>query len=153
MALDSVSIVDAVASHASASGWFERVIKHEPKVAPGNGLSASIWTDRIEPHAESSGLAATSVRLILSVRVAMNMLFEPQDDIDPKVLGGAVDALMNAYSGDFALGGLIKNVDLLGEGARGMSAQAGYLDQDHKLYRVMTINLPLVVSDVWEQVP
>jgi len=153
MALDSVSIVDAVASHASASGHFEQVIKHEPKVAPGNGLSASIWTDEIKPAALSSGLAATAARLVLNVRVAMNMLYEPQDDIDPKMLGGAVDALMNAYTGDFTLGGLVRNVDLLGEDGEGMFAKAGYLEQDHKLYRVMTINLPLIVNDVWEQVP
>jgi len=153
MALDSVGIVDAVASHAQATGWFERVIKHEPKVAPGNGLSASIWSDRVEPVPLSSGLAATSARLTLSVRIAMNMLYEPQDDIDPKLLGGAVDALMNAYNGDFTLGGLVRNVDLLGQGAQGLFAQAGYLEQDRKLFRVMTINLPLIINDVWSQSP
>lgn len=152
MALDTLAIVNAVTSHALASGRFEHVNGHEPKSAPGHGIHAAVWVDRIEPVAQHSGLAATSARLILNVRVYTNMLADPPDAIDPN-LAVAVDALMNAYSGDFTLGGLVKNVDLLGQGAQGLSAQAGYLEQDHKLYRVMTINLPVIVNDVWEQVP
>jgi hypothetical protein len=34
-----------------------------------------------------------------------------------------------------------------------LSAQAGYINQDGKLMRVMTIMLPLVVNDAWVQVP
>jgi hypothetical protein len=59
---------------------------------------------------------------------------------------------MAAYSGDFELGGNVRNVDLLGQASEGLTAQAGYLEQDGKLYRVMTINLPLIVNDVWNQV-
>lgn len=153
MALDTDGIIDAIASHAQASGRFERVIKHEPKVAPGNGVSASIFLDEVQPFALQAGLATTSARVTVIARLAINMIHEPQDDIDPKILGGAVDALMNAYTGDFTLGGLISHVDLLGQGAQGLRAKGGYLEQDHKLYRVMEIFLPVIVNDVWEQVP
>lgn len=151
MALDSVSIVDAVGSHAKTLGQFEQVILHEPRVAPGNGMSLSIWTDEIETVAEHSGLAATSARVQLWLRLAMNMFYEPRDDLDPKILGGAVDALFNAYHGDFTLNGRVAFIDLLGAYGERLKAKAGYLEQDKKLYRVMTINLPLIVNDVWEQ--
>jgi hypothetical protein len=65
----------------------------------------------------------------------------------------AVAALMTAYSSDFDLGGNVRNVDLLGAHSAGLTAQAGYLQQDERQYRVMTISLPLVVSDAWTQTP
>lgn len=152
MPLNTGAIINAVQSHAMASGLFERVNGHEPKNAPGNGITAAVWADAILPVPAGSGLAKTTARLVLNVRVYTNMLAEPQDAIDPAVCD-AVDALMAAYSGDFELGGLVRNVDLLGQSGPPLSAQAGYIPQDGKLYRAMTITLPVIVSDVWEQVP
>lgn len=152
MALGVTAILAAVESHALATGRFDRVNRHEPKSAPGNGLSAAIWVQSLRPVAAASGLNSTSARLELSERVYMGMLAEPQDDIDTRVLE-AVDVLMTAYSGDFELGGLVRNVDLLGEHGDPLSADAGYLEQDKKIYRVMVITLPLIISDLWGQAP
>jgi len=33
-----------------------------------------------------------------------------------------------------------------------LSALAGYLNQDGKLYRVMTVTLPIIINDIWAQV-
>ena len=151
MAINATGILDSILSHALASGLFERVNGHEPKSAPGNGLSAAVWLDSIGPVV-SSGLAATSARLAVNVRLYTAMLADPQDAIDPNLIA-AVDTLMTAYSGDFDLGGNVRNVDLLGQAGTPLSAQAGYLNQDGKLFRAMTILLPLIVNDVWEQVP
>jgi hypothetical protein len=41
----------------------------------------------------------------------------------------------------------------LGAYSSGLSAAAGYLNQDDDTFRVMTIQLPLVVNDVWTQTP
>lgn len=150
MSLNLQAILDAVVSHALASGYFERVNQHEPKAAPGNGISAAVWVNNIAPAVGASGLTATSGRLELNVRVMQNMLKEPQDAIEPAVLA-AVDALMSAYSGDFDLGGNVRNVDLLGQAGVPLSAQAGYLPIDGKLYRAMTIVLPLIINDLWNQ--
>ncbi len=149
MALDAVAILNQVVAHAQETGYFGRVIRHEPKNAPGNGLTCAVWVQNLAP-ASRSGLAATSVVLTLSVRVYDGMLREPQDDIDVQILL-AVQDLMNAYSGDFDLGGTVSNVDLLGEEGTKMSAQAGYLNIDNKLYRAMIITLPIIVNDVWTQ--
>lgn len=151
---DVDDIFSAVVSHAAASGYFERVNQHEPKNAPGNGLTCAIWLQDVSPVGAISGLNSTSGRLLFSVRVYGNMIQEPQDEIDPNVMKAVVH-LLGLYSGDFSLDGLIKNVDLLGAHGIPMRAQAGYqsIGRDRaNLYRIMTITLPLIVNDLWEQV-
>jgi len=152
MTLGASGIVAAVRSHAAATGHFERVITHEPKSAPGNGLMCAIWWQDLRPVAAASGLVATSVRLELQVRAYQNMLAEPQDDIDTDLLE-AIDALWAAYSGDFTLGGLVRDVDLLGAHGDPLSATAGYLTLDNKLFRVGDIVLPLIINDLYPQAP
>lgn len=151
MALDLKAILDPVASHALATGWFEQVVAHEPKSAPvKTGLTCAVWVDSIGPAAGQSGLAVTTALVVLSVRLYTSMTQEPQDAIDPN-LSDAMSALVTAYSGDFDLGGTVREVDLLGAISPGLSARAGYLNQDGTVYRVYTITLPLVVNDVWPQ--
>lgn len=151
MTLQVDDVLSAVVSHCSASGYLDKVNTHEPKSAPGNGLTAAVWVDRIGPAKGASGLASTTALLVFNVRLFQNMLKSPQDMIDPDMMK-AVDWLMGAYSGDFTLGGLIRNVDLLGQFEYPLTATAGYINQDGKLYRVVTIQLPLVVNDLWQQV-
>lgn len=146
------AILQALESHVAASGWFERVNRHEPKNAPGNGLTAAIWVQALRPVALASGLDATAALLLANIRLYSPMMAEPQDEIDPN-LTGATSALVGSISGDFTLGGLIRNVDLLGAHGTPLSAEAGYLEQDRKLFRVYTITVPLVANDVWSQSP
>jgi len=151
--VDAAGIFDLVASHCSTTGMFDRVSGHEPKNAPGNGLTAAIWLDTLRPEPELSGLAATTQRLTLSVRLYSPMLAEPQDGIDPGILDAA-HAVMSNITADFTLGGLVRNVDLLGmSAAGGMGGEAGYLSQDQKLYRVVVITVPMILldSDAWSQ--
>jgi hypothetical protein len=148
--MNVTAILDGLVSHALTLGLFERVNQHEPKSAPGNGLTAAVWADEIGPDPESSGLASTSGVVTFLVRLYTSMLSEPQDAIDPQLLS-AVDALMTAYSGDFDLSGSARCVDLLGQSGATLSAKAGYLNQDSKIYRVMTITVPVIVNDVWSQ--
>jgi hypothetical protein len=151
MSLDTTGMLDSIVSHAMRLGLFERVNTSEPKNSPGNGLTAAVWLQMVSPVAAASGLAATSARVEFMLRIYSNMLQEPQDAIDPEILS-AVDVLMGAYSGDFDLGGTVRNVDLLGAHGVGLSAVAGYLSVDNKMFRVVDVTLPLIVNDVWEQV-
>lgn len=150
MTVDLRAIRDMVVTHALESGYFERVNTHEPKNSPGNGISAAIWVRSLGP-VKTSGLAQTSGLLVFNIRVTNNMLAEPQDEIDANLLD-AVSGLMNLYSGDFELGGNVRNVDLLGMAGVPMSMETGYLNQDGKMLRAMVITLPLIVNDVWSQV-
>ncbi len=154
MSIDAAAvnaIFAQVVSHPMTLGLFERVNGHEPKNAPGNGLTAAVWLDRIAPAPAASGLAATSAVLTFNVRLYTSMLAEPQDAIDPNLAAAAV-LVMASYAGDYDLGGTVRNVDLLGQTGQAMSGQAGYLNQDSKLYRVITVVLPVIVNDAWDQV-
>ena len=151
--LDTGAIIAAVRSHALASGEFDRAPGHEPKSKPGSGLTCAVWVQRgPAPTARSSGLAATSARLILNVRIYTNMISDPQDEIDPRIVA-AVDTLMTLFNGDFTLGGLVSHVDVLGMHGIPLDAQAGYLQQDGAIFRVMTITLPVIIENAWEQSP
>ena len=153
MTFDAAAVValrDQLVSHALTLGVFDKVAQHEPKNAPGNGLFCSIWANTIEPLPDASGLASTSTRLAFHVRIETNMLQEPQDDIDGLILIAAT-TLISEYSGHFTLGGTVRDVDLLGAHGTPLSAQAGYLDIDRKLYRVMVVTLPVIINDSWVQ--
>lgn len=150
--METAAYVDAIVSHALSSGYFERVNKHEPKSAPPDGLTAAVWFNSIDPLRNNPSLIATSVRLAVTVRIYVGMIQEPQDGIDTQVME-CVDKLMEAYSGDFTLDGMIREVDLLGQHGTPLSCLAGYLTIDHKMMRVVDIVVPLIISDAWSQLP
>ncbi len=153
MTFDAAAVValrDQIVSHAMTLGVFDKVAQHEPKNAPGNGLFCAIWADTIEPLPDASGLAATSGRVAFHVRIMGNMLQEPQDDIDGLMLTAAT-TLIGEYSGHFTLGGTVRDVDLLGAHGEALKGQAGYLDIDKKLYRIMVVTLPIIINDLWTQ--
>jgi hypothetical protein len=150
MSLNVLGILDPLVSHALASGLFERVNTVEPKSPPGTRLHAAIWVQDVRPQPEGSGLASTTGRLTFFARLYSNMLQDPPDAIDPNLLD-AVSVLMGAYSGDFTLGGMVREVDLLGNGGEPLSARAGYITISGTMYRCMDITLPLIINDIWEQ--
>jgi hypothetical protein len=155
MTIDVQGITDALVSHAQSLGKFDLVQTFEPKSSPGTGLTCAIWMQSLRPHAQSSGLAATSAYLVMSVRIYDNMLREPADLIDPEMLA-ATETLIESYSGEFTLAGVVRNIDLLGEGGESLGAEAGYVQiggREGGMYRVMTITVPMIISDAWTQVP
>lgn len=150
MGLNAQPVLDAAQSHAVSTGHFERVNMHEPKSSPGNGMTAAMWVQRISPAIGLSSLEKTSVRLELTLRIFQPALMQPQDAVDPRVLA-AVSDLMTLYSGDFELGGLVMQVDLLGAYGTPLGCVAGYVTIGNTPYRVMDITLPLILDDVFQQ--
>jgi hypothetical protein len=139
-------------SVAMATGQFRRVNTHEPKSAPGSGLTCAIWVQEVEPLPEASGLASTSGYVVLNARVYGNMLQRPEDDIDPRMVSAGT-VLIGAYSADFTLGGTVRNIDLLGEFGQKLGGRAGYLEIGGTMYRVFTVTVPCIVNDMWIQEP
>ncbi|MFJ5967885.1 hypothetical protein [Streptomyces sp. NPDC093060] len=151
MALDISGILDAAISHASASGYFDEVNGHEAiHPSASGGLTAGVWVERVTP-VRSSGLASVTSLVVLNVRLYTSAQQLPLDAIDPNMVA-AVDALCTAYCGDFTLGGLVRQVDIFGANGQPLDVRAGYLPQDGALQRVMTISLPCIVNDLWEEV-
>lgn len=154
MSLDETTlnaILGVVESHALSSGYFDAVNGHEPLSPPTTGVTCAVWVEEIGPARGGSGLDSTSARLALFVRLYTPMAQLPTDAIDPAMMA-ALNALFVAYSGDFTLGGLIREVDLLGRYGTPLSGRAGYIKAAGADFRVFTITLPLIVNDCWEQV-
>jgi hypothetical protein len=150
--LDLASYRSAATSHAQSLGLFEQVVGHEPVSAPGSGLVYAVWVKNVRPIPARSGLASVSARLELTGRVFMPADSEPQDGVDVAVTG-AVDGLMNAYCGDFELGGSVANVDLLGMHGAALGAEFAYARFDNTTYRAATLVIPLILNDVWTEAP
>lgn len=157
MTIDAQAITDALVTHAQLTGRFDAVNNYEPKSPPGNNLTCSIWVQSLAPYAPASGLSATSAYLVMSVRIYTPMIgqsVEQNDQIDPVMLTATTE-LIASYSGEFTLAGLIRNIDLLGAGGQQLGAQAGYVQiggMGGGMYRIMTITVPMVINDAWEQV-
>lgn len=135
--------------HALSLGSMETVTLHEPKSAPGHGVTLASWVVS-RTAIQSSGLNSTSVRFESIMRLYKNMLGEPQDTIDDD-LADASDALWGAYSGDFDLSGQVRMVDLLGAYGAPLSDKSGYITQDNKLYRVIDVTVPVIINDQFDQ--
>lgn len=140
---------DSVSSLAQSLGVFDAVTQHEPKNAPGKGLSLSIFADQFQPT-QTSGLAATSVRFDLIAQLRCSMLREPQDDIDFD-LTEAADALCAAISANFDLDAGLRAVDLLGQHGVMLGGRFGYIDHGGHKYRAVDVIIPCIVNDAWTQ--
>ena len=145
------ALFSAVVSEAQQLGVFAEVRQHEPKNAPtASGLTLAVWLQGIKPT-RASGLAAVSGVVGFRARIYSNMLAEPQDGIDPELLAAA-GLLMETYSGSFTLGGTVRNVDLFGSEGTALAAEAGYIQHDNRMFRVMEISLAVIVNDMWDEV-
>jgi hypothetical protein len=139
------ALFDALTSHALKLGLFTRVNSHEPENTPGKGMSCSITLGAIAATT-SSGLNSVSGTITFQVRIWSSLMQKPLDAVDPDVLG-AVSVLLNEYSGNFTLGGTVRDIDLLA-----LKAQPGYLNHEGKEFRVIEISVPIVVNDLWGMV-
>lgn len=144
------TLFDSVVSMALTLGIFESVNQHEPKSAPGSGIRAACWVQSIQPVGRASGLNATSGVVTLYFRLYSNFLQMPLDGIDPDLLT-ATTTVLGAFSGSFTLGGTVRDIDLLGMYGASMGATAGYASMDSKVYRIMTVTLPVIINDLWTQ--
>lgn len=143
-------LIDAVMSHGAGSGFFDAVPGHEPKSAPGSGLTYAVFLSALGPARGASGLAVTTARVELTGRIYKPFMSEPEDLIDPAI-AQAADALFEAYTGDFSLGGTARNIDVLGQHGNPLSLRAGYQTIDKQVFRVADIVIPIIVNDAWNQ--
>jgi hypothetical protein len=146
-AAQAKALFTAIQSYAQELGIFDGGVNlHEPWNAPGNRLSCSINLGTIRP-VMSSGLAAVSGQVVLVIRVWSSALQKPLDSIDPEVLAAAC-SLMGALAGGFTLGGTVRDVELMA-----MSAQPAYVDFEGKPFRIVEITCPIVINDMFAEVP
>lgn len=149
-------ILNSLVSFVLRLGIFQRVQQHEPKSAPRNGLTAALWLQTMAPAIGESSLSSTSLRVAWFLRIYQNFLSEPQDLIDPSVMR-AMAAVMEALTANFDLDlPAVRAIDLLGMTGPPMGAEAGYVPMGppnaQKIYRCMTLTIPIIVDDAFVQV-
>ena len=152
MPLDTQAYMDALISHAGTTGHFASVNSVDIGSTPLNDdMIAVLWPRRIRALPQASGLNQTSISIEFTMRLIVTMNTDPLGQIDSRMIAAA-DSLMNAYSGDFTLGGLIAYVDLLGQHGAPMESQSGFLRiNEDTQYRIVDITIPCVINDVWTQ--
>lgn len=150
MTIDTRAMRDALVTHAQALGVFQSVLAHEPKSKPGPKCSLSLWSGPARP-VPSSGLASTSILWVWQGRITLAMLTEPQDDIDSVIMDAAF-ALLTSLSAGFTLGGLVRNIDLLGANGIPLAGDTGYHTHDNVAFRAFGLTIPLVINDAFSQV-
>jgi hypothetical protein len=145
------SLFDSVVSWAMLTGRFDQVNQHEPTDAPRTNCICSIWIQAVRPI-KAGGLAATTGIVEMNARIYMNFKQHPHDFVDPRITSAAAD-FMGALSGDFDFGEVanVRMIDLLGAYGPPLQAQAGYIELDRQMFRVMTVNIPVVVNDMFAQ--
>jgi hypothetical protein len=148
--IDVSALMNAIASKAQQIGAFERVQLHEPKTSVPSGLSAALWFQSAISIPQLSSLAKTSVRVEIVFRLFQNMLMEPADMIDPEMTR-VINLMFNALNGEFTLGGLITQVDVLGTYGAPLRSEAGYINQSGHLMRAISIYIPCVIANAFNQ--
>lgn len=153
--LDIPGLQGAVMAAYQRAGGFEDVLGHEPRHAPNQGLTGACWLQGVRPIGRASGLrgAATLITFLMRIYVpAGTGDNQSYDEIDQKMLD-ATDRVLALLVGGFTLGGRVRNVDVFGSHSPGLSADAAYQQIGAARFRVMTITLPLIVNDMFPEVP
>lgn len=152
MSVGALAILTAQLDHAKALGSFEVARIGEFKSMPPLGLTFSVWSQELGAAPSGSGLASTTAILHTTARVMISMTAKPEDSAEVRIVEAA-DAYMARLSADFTLGGLVRNIDLLGEMGERMRWQFGYILIDKLMLRIADLQIYTVLNDLWEQAP
>jgi hypothetical protein len=145
------TLIDKLRSHAMSLGVFENVGSHEPKSVPGTGITGALWPQTIQPSIHS-GLNSTAALVVLTLRAYTNFIAEPQDEIDPNLID-AIDSLYATYTGNFTLDGIVMAIDLMGIEGTPLKVDAGYVQINQTMYRIMDMTIPVIYPGIWAQSP
>lgn len=149
MALDMAALLGKLQAHATDKGSFESVILHEPKSAPGAGITLAMWLDKTRPTL-ASGLDSVSMLVVVNLRAYLPFVSQPEDAIDA-ALWAAMDPVIQSYCTDFTLNGTARAVDIFGENGQEMDAVYGYLTQDGTVFRIVELAVPVIVNDCYQE--
>lgn len=149
MTFNPKPIMDRLLSIGASSGLFQNVAGYEPRGAPANGLTLTLFSGPLTPVL-SSGLASASLRWQIDGDIYLPVHKNPPQDIDTTLMGAA-GRYMELLCSQFTLGGLVRCIDILGADGERLAAVLGWKTYDQsKDYRVATLMIPLILNDVFE---
>jgi len=150
-----IALRDALKSQASQLGIFrDRVLGHEPKSSPGNGVTCAIWLGPIVPISNLSGLSASAGRATWTARIYVPweaQSGEDEDKVETTLMHATLE-LIAAYSAHFTLGSEIFAIDLLGAYGEALTAaNVGYIEVGGKHYRAAELTIPVLIDNLYTQ--
>lgn len=159
MSIPFERIIPALKTHLLACGQFDQVNDEEPKSAPTGQRTAAIWPQSVVPT-RGSGLNRTDATVVFMIRIYLPMIANAPDAIELSALR-TIDDVMGRLSADIELREgdgtavdaepIIRTIDLLGQTGVPMGAQAGYVEIDRKMFRIMDVTVPIICNDAWDQ--
>jgi hypothetical protein len=135
----------AVQSHLAGNGWLTKVDAGEPKAAPSEQFSASVFMDSVSVALVFANGGTREVHNVV-IRVLTNMLSIPTEDVEYN-LAEIVQQMVSDLIADYDLGGTINHIDVGGIYGDGISTSWGHIDIAGTFFRLAEIRLPLVVDD------
>jgi len=150
MSLPIREVFSALVTHGRATGKMTAVVIGEYMNPPPDGLVMAVFLRPFGVALTGHGLAATSGHIGLTIRLYHPALCKPISDREIKIAEGA-DALLRRLNADLDLGGLVRNLDILGEMGEVATWTPGYVTIDAKVSRIADLQLNMIVNDVWPQ--
>lgn len=153
-AIELQPIVDGLLTHASKTAAFDVTMSHEPRSAPTGKYTFACWLQAIDPVARASGLAVTSLRVELLVRLFCPYVGPTAEDLNTmdSDMAMRVGLLWAAYTGDYQFTPANHAIDLLGAYGDGLRMRGGFATFDKTPYRICDILIPIILWDVMDQV-
>lgn len=138
-----------------ALGIFKTVAFYEPKAAPPADHCA-LWGDRLRAIPRRSGLATAAFLMMINCRIynsygSADFVDQTAAAVEPKVFRAAA-AVMGEFIGNFTLETLDGNIDVLGDNGFALDAVPGYINHDGIIFRVITVQIPVIINDLFAEV-
>lgn len=152
MTLDTRAVQKALVTHAKELGVFQDSQAHAPMSPPTASVTCYWWLLELRTIPGRSGLNTVSALVVFNAQLLTNMKQQPYDGIDEKLMH-AGDKLINSLAGGFQLGGQVEQVDLLGAYSTGVTGAFAWTQIGDAYYRAMNVTVPLVLDDLWTEVP
>jgi hypothetical protein len=146
VALNPYLVMHVLQSHLMSLGSIKNVQIGEPKQPPADDLTAAILMDGIR----TPRLMLDARVLVYDVIIRLYRNFTDDGRQTEEQMARSVGEVMEAFAGDFTLGGNIRAVDFGGMYGAGMKADWGHLDFGPVMFRTASITVPLIVDPAAE---
>jgi hypothetical protein len=131
--------IETAASYFQAHGGFDEVYEGEP-TRPPDGYAVSVIYHR--SRVKETTLTGTIEQRTIICRVYHKAALEdPVPEIE-HTMADYVDLIIATFLGDFDLGGIIRNIDVID-----LEVQWGYQTIQNMVYRLADVYVPMIVDD------